>query len=99
MWVAKNIIAIDKGYNKLLATSQVCHLCDEFGTRKNEVFICKKCGQMDADSNASRNILERYTDTDITKYLSYKKVKTILLNRLKTKKKYPQIIRQFTSTL
>jgi hypothetical protein len=35
-----------------------------------------------ADTNAARNIKHRGDDTDITRYMPFKKVKEILLNRL-----------------
>lgn len=62
-------------------TSQICHKCGQFGIRKNKMFTCPDCGEIDADINASHNIKNRYNDKEITLYTSYKKVKEILVNR------------------
>ncbi|EQC1535437.1 RNA-guided endonuclease TnpB family protein [Clostridium botulinum] len=64
-------------------TSKVCSICGSFGKRDGDVFICPKCGEIHADTNASKNILNRKYDNDITLYTNYKKVKEILENRLK----------------
>ncbi|WCK53663.1 zinc ribbon domain-containing protein [Aneurinibacillus sp. Ricciae_BoGa-3] len=63
-------------------TSQVCHKCDSFGERKQDVFTCKKCGTMHADINASKNIKKRKTDKEINLITPYKEVKRILEKRL-----------------
>lgn len=62
-------------------TSQVCNICGRFGSRHNEKFKCEKCGVMDANINASKNILARKYDKEISKYTSYKEVKKILESR------------------
>jgi transposase len=62
-------------------TSQVCHCCGSFGVRSGKTFTCLNCGTMDADYNASCNILSRRNDTEITEYTPYKEVKELLLNR------------------
>lgn len=62
-------------------TSQICHKCGQFGIRKGKQFTCRNCGEIDADINASHNILDRYKDKEITVYTSYKKVKEILVKR------------------
>lgn len=62
-------------------TSQVCHKCNSFGIRKEKIFICDCCGEIDADINAANNIYKRHLDSEITLYTSYKKVKDILLKR------------------
>lgn len=78
-------------------TSQMCSECGRFGIRDNDKFTCPECGTMDANINASKNILKRKDDKEITKYMKYKKVKEILENRvpklnLKTKEMYGQIV-------
>jgi len=62
-------------------TSQVCHRCGAFGKRLEKTFTCPTCGTMDADYNASRNILIRKDDPEISINTPYKSVKEILLNR------------------
>ena len=64
-------------------TSQVCHICGRFGKRTGDRFYCAEHGEMDADYNASLNILARYFDTEINLYTSYKQVKAILQERLR----------------
>ena len=63
-------------------TSQICHLCNYFGKRKGDRFYCETHGVVDADYNASVNILQRYYDNEINLFTSYKKVKQILISRL-----------------
>lgn len=62
-------------------TSQVCHKCGSFGVRNNEVFTCPSCGRMDADYNASKNIIVRKQDKEIGLYTPYRLVKEILEKR------------------
>ena len=62
-------------------TSKVCNICGCFGTRNGDTFTCPKCGKLHSDINASKNILNRKTDKEISLYTPYKKVKEILLNR------------------
>ncbi|NFM28987.1 IS200/IS605 family element transposase accessory protein TnpB, partial [Clostridium botulinum] len=64
-------------------TSKVCNVCGSFGKRDGDIFICPKCGKLHADTNASKNILNRKYDKNITLYTNYKKVKEILENKLK----------------
>lgn len=64
-------------------TSKVCNICGSFGKRNGDIFECPKCGKIHADINASKNILNRKNDKEITLYTNYKKVKEILLRRLK----------------
>lgn len=76
-------------------TSQVCSECGRFGIRDNDLFTCHHCGTMDANINASKNILKRKNEKEITKYMRYKKVKEILENRSpkpKTKQLYGQTV-------
>ncbi|MGO5067243.1 MULTISPECIES: transposase, partial [unclassified Clostridium] len=64
-------------------TSKVCSLCGSFGKRDGDIFACPKCNKFHADINASKNILNRKYDKDITLYTNYKKVKDILEKRIK----------------
>ena len=68
-------------------TSQICSNCQSFGKRRGERFYCKVCGGVDADYNASVNILNRFYDDKITLYTPYKKVKQILLLRMSDREK------------
>jgi IS605 OrfB family transposase len=63
-------------------TSKVCSKCGEFGIRKGDIFTCPKCGEINADYNASTNILNRKYDKEISLYTNHKKVKMILENRV-----------------
>jgi IS605 OrfB family transposase len=62
-------------------TSQVCHKCGSFGKRDGKKFSCPDCGAMDADYNASVNIKNRKSDSEITLYTKHKTVEEILKNR------------------
>lgn len=64
-------------------SSQVCHLCGYFGTRRADKFNCAIHGEMDADYNAASNHLVRLDDREITVYTPYLKVKQILQGRLR----------------
>lgn len=66
-------------------TSQTCHKCGRFGIRDNDLFTCSHCGTMDANINASINILNRKDDKEIKTTTPYKEVKSILEDRLKVK--------------
>jgi len=63
--------------------SQICHLCGRFGVHKNDKFYCEVHGEIYAGYNASRNILARYFDKEITLFTPFKKVKEILQERLR----------------
>lgn len=63
-------------------TSKVCNICGSFGKREEDKFTCSKCGELHADINASKNILKRKDDKEITLYTNYKKVKEILEERV-----------------
>ena len=63
-------------------TSQTCHKCGRFGIRDNDSFTCSHCGTMDANINASINILSRKYDKKIKLNTSYKEVKNILESRV-----------------
>ncbi|SDA71679.1 transposase, IS605 OrfB family, central region, partial [Lactobacillus kefiranofaciens] len=67
-------------------TSQYCpncgrHFIVRFG-KHNEKTLCPNCGEMDCNIAASKNILARATDKEITLYTPYKKVKAILDQRI-----------------
>ncbi|MFU2419114.1 zinc ribbon domain-containing protein, partial [Peptacetobacter sp. AB800] len=59
-------------------TSQICSKCGRFGVRNGDSFVCEYCGEIHADINASKNILDRKYDKEIKMFTSYKKVKEIL---------------------
>lgn len=63
-------------------TSQICSKCGRFGVRDGDLFTCDNCGEIHADINASKNILERKYDKEIRMFTSYKKVKEILESRI-----------------
>ena len=67
-------------------TSQYCPNCGQrfefrFG-KHNEKTICPNCGEMNCNVAASKNILVRANDKEITLYTPYKKVKAILEQRI-----------------
>ena len=65
-------------------TSKVCSRCGCFGERNGVHFNCKHCGLcINADINASKNILKRMLDTEITLHTCYQDVKKILESREK----------------
>ena len=64
-------------------TSKMCNICGQFGIRNGDVFTCPKCGKVHADSNASKNILNRKYDKEISLYTPYSKVKEILEGRVR----------------
>lgn len=56
--------------------SQICHICNNFGTRNGENFTCQCCqNKMDADVNAAYNIRKRKNIKEIDLYTNAKKVK------------------------
>jgi IS605 OrfB family transposase len=72
-----NITYINPAY-----TSKICNVCNTFGDRDSDVFTCPKCGELHADINASKNILNRKYDNEITLYTPFRKVKEILKKRV-----------------
>ncbi|MCD5502706.1 transposase, partial [Lactobacillus delbrueckii subsp. lactis] len=67
--------------------SQYCPICgqhfeERYGSH-HELTKCKKCGKMNANIAAAKNILSRLTDEEITLYTPYKRVKEILASRIK----------------
>ena len=62
-------------------TSQICHICDSFGTRNGENFTCQCCqNKMDADVNAAHNIRKRKNIKEIDLYTNTEKVKQYYKN-------------------
>ncbi|WP_338361321.1 transposase, partial [Lactobacillus delbrueckii] len=56
-------------------TSQYCPICgqhfeERYGSH-HELTKCKKCGEMNANIAAAKNILSRLTDEEITLYTPY----------------------------
>ena len=76
-----NLNNIKFTYTNPAYTSKICNICNSFGERKNDIFKCQNCGEIHADVNASKNILKRKDDKEITLYTSYRKVKEILISR------------------
>lgn len=65
------IININPAY-----TSQICNICNNFGIRNGENFICECCqNKMNADVNAAHNIRKRKNVKEIDLYTNAKKVK------------------------
>lgn len=67
-------------------TSQYCPNCgqhfeERYGAH-HELTRCKKCGVMNANIAAAKNILSRLTDEEITLFTPYKEVKQILDSRI-----------------
>ncbi len=63
-------------------TSKFCNQCGRLGNRNGDIFTCPVCGEIHADYNASRNIINRRNDKQIGIYTPYQKVKQILLSRV-----------------
>ena len=64
-------------------TSQICSKCGCFGKRSGDKFYCASgCGAgMQADLNAAINVKARNDDKELHRWLPFKKVKQILLER------------------
>lgn len=77
-----DLYQIDYTYINPAYTSKICNICGAFGTRNADVFECCNCGKTHADINASKNILNRKYDKEISTYTPYKKVKEILKSRI-----------------
>lgn len=67
-------------------TSQYCPTCGQHFLKRigkhKEIAICPKCGQVNCNIAAAKNIRNRYYDKEITLYTPYKKVKVILDSRI-----------------
>ena len=63
-------------------TSKICNICGNLGDRKEDIFKCRNCGNLHSDINASKNILNRKYDKEISLYTKFTKVKSILENRV-----------------
>ncbi len=72
-------------------TSQTCPSCghvDQHNRCKSNLdkFKCLNCGhEGHADVFAAQNLKARYSDQEITRYMPYREVKIILLNRFHTR--------------
>ncbi|WP_353928567.1 zinc ribbon domain-containing protein [Desulfofundulus kuznetsovii] len=65
-------------------SSQTCPVCGwvDAKNRHGDVFKCQKCGfTCDADQVSGINLKMRLHDEEITRYMPYKKVKELLLQR------------------
>lgn len=66
-------------------TSQFCPRCGVHFSKRtgahHETAVCPNCGEMNANTAAAVNILQRADDKEITKYIPYKNVKLILEDR------------------
>lgn len=66
-------------------TSQYCPYCHQKFLKRygkhNELVFCKNCGELNANTAAAKNILQRYSDPEIQLYTPYKKIKQILDQR------------------
>lgn len=74
----------DPGPVNAAYSSQTCPMCGwvDAKNRRGDVFKCLKCGfEAGADSVAALNLKLRLHDEEITRYMSYKKVKELLLRR------------------
>ncbi len=63
-------------------TSQACSCCGSLGDRQGDRFYCTECRVvLHADYVAARNVLARLNDPEISRWTTYQKVKSILLER------------------
>ena len=72
-------------YSKKISDEEFARMSDFFERygSHHELTRCKKCGEMNANIAAAKNILSRLTDEEITLYTPYKRVKEILVSRIK----------------
>lgn len=78
----------DPGPQNVAYSSQTCPMCGwvDAKNRNGDVFKCRRCGfEADADHVAALNLKTRLYDEEITRYMPYKKVKEILLQRYQEK--------------
>jgi len=84
---AIDIVASRRGSRVILInaayTSQICSKCGCLGKRTGDRFHCAfGCGAvMQADQNAAVNVKARLDDKELHRWLSFSKVKQILLER------------------
>jgi len=74
----------DPGPVNAAYSSQECPECGwvEAKNRSGDAFKCRKCGfAADADHVAAMNLKKRLHDEEITRYMPYKKIKELLLQR------------------
>jgi len=74
----------DPGPVNAAYSSQECPECGwvDAKNRSGDVFKCRKCGfGADADHVAAMNLKKRLHDEEITRYMPYKRVKELLLQR------------------
>lgn len=74
----------DPGPVNAAYSSQTCPMCGwlDAKNRHGDVFKCRKCSfTTDADNVAALNLKLRLHDEEITRYMPYKKVKELLLQR------------------
>lgn len=80
-------------------TSQQVHPCGHLGERRGKKVHCQTAGcpqqgiVYDTEINAARNIRDRATDPQITRYTSYSEVKRILISRAGTVENCPTTTR------
>jgi IS605 OrfB family transposase len=80
-------------------TSQQVHPCGHLGERRGKKVHCQTAGcpqqgiVYDAETNAARNIRDRATDPQITRYTPHTEVKRILINRAGTVENCPTTTR------
>jgi len=74
-----SVVSVNAAY-----TSQTCSCCGCLGRRNGDAFYCinSECGVvLQADWNAAVNIKQRKNDPEIGRWMSFDKVKSILLER------------------
>ncbi|CAB3389512.1 zinc ribbon domain-containing protein [Kyrpidia spormannii] len=74
----------DPGAQNAAYSSQGCPQCGwvDAKNRNGDIFKCRQCGfTADADQVAAMNLKKRLHDEEITRYIPYKRVKEILLQR------------------
>ena len=86
-------------------TSQQVHPCGHLGIRRGKNVYCQTAGcpqqgiVYDAEINAARNIRDRATDPQISRYTTTREVKRILMSRAGTVEYCPTTTQANTSTI